>query len=418
MPNPVPHRYMFKDGRVTWKVRYRFDGLQCQETFGTQREAEAFCSDIRTRDVHYALRVLDAGRRHGADALTLDQLAAKFFTWKAGDPDVRSDRTVADYRRDYRNWISPTLGQVPADALDEAMIQEWVDAMVAGTLGRKPASPKSIADRHMILHGIYSWALAPARRLVGHNPTTSTRLPKRRKTPAKGLRPAEWAALYPALAQIDPDAADLAEFMLATGWRVSEAGAVSAFEVEDLCSCYGGACGCPLYVTMGRVIRRNAAGEHVIVEDAKSEAGNRRVRLDPDAAAMVRRRLEKVPDNGLVFTTRLGNQWHYSNFLNRYWNPAVKAAGLSRRPTPHWLRHTSVVWLEQTGQVSLPELQRRIGHEHIGTTIDVYGRMIDDVSPAALEAFAAMRRPTRPAAPRRSGQLVVGEASALPASTA
>lgn len=40
---------------------------------------------------------------------------------------------------------------------------------------------------------------------------------------------------------------------------------------------------------------------------------------------------------------------------------------------------------------SLPELQSRIGHESIKTTIDVYGRMLTDVSPTALKGFAAMR---------------------------
>jgi integrase len=383
---PVPHEYRWASGRITWKVRFRFRGEQCQETFDTEKAALAFCSDIATRDVHYALRVLETERE--ADALSVDDLAGQFLTWKASDPDVRSDRTVADYRRDYRNWVGPTFGRLPASVVDEKMVQEWVDAMSAGTLGRKPASPKSIADRHMILHGMYAWGMAPARKLVNHNPCTATRLPKRRKAPPKGLRPAEWHALYAALAQIDQDAADFAEFMLATSWRVSEAAALSAYDVEDD--------GITVHVHMGRVLRRNAAGQHVIVEDAKSEAGLRRARLDPQAADMVRRRLDRVHGDGLVFTTQLGNQWHYSNFLNRFWNPAVKAAGLSRKPTPHWLRHTAVFWLVAGKQTSLAEIQRRVGHENISTTIGVYGRMVDDISDDALDAFAAMRRPVNP----------------------
>lgn len=395
---------------MTWRVRFRFRHEQTTETFNDWREAQTFCDDIKNRGVLGALRLLEI--KQDENALTVDQLAQRWLTWKANDSDVRSDRTVADYRRDYNNWVEPTFGSLPAAVVDEAMVQEWVDAMGAGTLGRGKLEPKSIADRHMILHSMYAWGLAPTRRLVEHNPCTSSRLPKRRKKQPKGMRPAEWQALYAALAQIDADAADLAEFLLATGWRVSEAGAVGAFEVEDYCDHDVEGCrSCPMFVTMGRVIRRNAAGEHVIVEDAKSEAGNRRIGLDPDAAAMVRRRLAKVHGNGLVFTTRLGNQWHHPNFLNRYWNPAVKAAGLERAPTPHWLRHTSVAWLGRTGKVSLPELQRRIGHENIGTTIDVYGRMIEDVSPEALEAFAAMRRATPPRA------LDAGEPDALPPHT-
>lgn len=146
---------------------------------------------------------------------------------------------------------------------------------------------------------------------------------------------------------------------------------------------------------MGRVVRRNAAGQHLIVEDAKTDAAVRRIRLDTEVATMVRARIGNRA-GGLVFTTSNGNQWHYSNFVNRAWRPAVKAAGLSRRPTPHWLRHTHVYWMAVGGRTSLPELQRRIGHESIQTTINVYGRMIEDVSGEALEAFVVMRKGTMP----------------------
>jgi integrase len=237
-------------------------------------------------------------------------------------------------------------------------------------------------DRHIILHSIYGYALAPSRRLVEHNPCTETELPKRRKGAIKGLKPPEWAALHAALTVIDRDAADLAEMLLVTGWRWSEVAALSAYDVwtQDGLT----------YVTVTHVIRRNAAGQHVRVEDAKSDAAQRRIVIDPEAAAMVNRRLQNVTGDGLVFTTATGHQWRYSNFRDRAWTPAVKAANLTRKPSPHWLRHTSVVWLAMSG-ASMPELQSRIGHESIQTTINVYGRMLTDVAPKALADFAAMR---------------------------
>ncbi len=381
MPRPAP--YHTKSGAVTYRVRFRIGTRQLCETFDTKREADRFCASIYAHGSRVALNLLLA-EAELKDSPTVAELAEQWLTWKESDPNIRSDRTVADYRRDYENWIRPTFGDLPAIAVDERRVQDWVDAMVAGRLNGKRLEPKSVADRHFILHSIYLWAMAPSRRLIQHDPCTATQLPKRRKKAPKGLRPAEWAALYPALQQIDPDGADLALFLLATGWRISEAAALSAYDVEDD--------GRTVHITMGRVVRRNAAGQHVIVEDAKSEAGLRRIELDPEAAAMIRRRMQKVIGDGLVLTTRAGGQWHYANFLNRAWKPAVKAANLGRRPTPHWLRHTSVAWLVMTGKVSLPEIQRRIGHESIDTTINVYGRMIDDVSPEALAAFAALRQ--------------------------
>lgn len=375
---PTPHKYVAKDGTATYRVRFRLGAKQCSETFDTLKSARAFCSDVDTRDARYALRVLHDIEREATGSI--ETIAQAFFVWKA--TRVRSDRTVADYRRDYANWIRPTFGARMAGNVDESDVQAWVDVMTTGGKDHKPLSAKSVVDRHALLHGIFAYAIAPSRRLVEANPCIGTELPKRRKHPPKGLKPAEWAALYAALQLIDSDAADLALFLLVTGWRWSEGAALSAYDVW--------AEGAITYVTVSHVIRRNAAGQHLVVEDTKSDAGQRRIAIDPAAAAMVARRLEHVQGDTLVFTTGTGAQWHYANFRNRAWVPAVAAANLSRNPSPHWLRHTSVVWLAMSG-ASLPELQSRIGHESITTTIDVYGSMLTDVSPSSLAAFAAMR---------------------------
>ena len=150
----------------------------------------------------------------------------------------------------------------------------------------RPLGANTVGDRHALLHSIYAYAVAPSRKLAAHNPCVGTDLPKRHKQPPKALMPAEWQALYAALRQIDPHAADLCLFLLASGWRWSEAAALSITEVEDF--------GDDLYVTMGHVVRRNAHNEFTIVEDAKSTAGLRRTRLDLGAAAMVRRRVEQA----------------------------------------------------------------------------------------------------------------------------
>jgi integrase len=374
----TPRKYVALNGKVTWRVRFRLDSRHCSETFDKSKEATAFCSDLNTRDAKYALKVLHENEK--ATTSKLDVIAEAFFDWK--ETKVRSDRTVMDYRRDYKNWISPTFGQRLAGNIDESDVQVWVDSMVKGNKERKALSPKSVMDRHALLHSIFAYAMAPSRRLLDSNPCIGTDLPKRRKGQPKGLKPAEWMALYSALATIDQDAADLADFMLATGWRWSEAAALSAYDVWVEKN--------TMYVTVTHVIRRNAAGQQLIVEDTKSEAGQRRIAIDAQAAAMVTRRLDRINGDGLVFTNASGSQWHYSNFRNRAWAPAAKVAKLSRNPSPHWLRHTHVAWMAMNG-ASLPELQSRIGHESIKTTIDVYGKSLTDVSPTALSGFAAMR---------------------------
>jgi site-specific recombinase XerD len=383
---PKPTKYVARDGAVTYKVRFRLGGRrgkQCQETFDTLREAKAFCSDINTRDASYALRVLHQSEAERTDAL--DKIAEDFFEWKA--TRVRSDRTVADYRRDYTNWIAPTFGTRWAGSIVEADVQAWVDTMGAAL------SPKSVRDRHALLHGIYKWAMHPQRHRVDHNPCEGTDLPHKQKGMPKGLQPMEWEALYAALRQIDPDAADVAEAMLATGWRWSEVTGMAAWQVQDMGAHTG------LWVSMEQVARRDSKGRTVLVAEGKGQASVRRVRVDDAAAAMFRRRVVGKAPADLVFTTGIspqnglgGSQWNYSNFRHRAWDKAVTVANLGRKPSPHWLRHTHVVWMAMTG-ASLPELQARIGHASITTTIDVYGRMLTDVKPEALEGFAAMRAP-------------------------
>ena len=381
--SPVPKRAPRANGPDRWKVRFRLaNGTNTSETFDTRDEAAEFCRDIDDVGTDAAVR-LRSEAAPTAGAMRMDAVAEDFFTWKAAR--VRSDRTIADYRRDYRNWIKPTFGRKRPSSITDRDVQAWIDAMHGAN---PPAAPKSIADRHALLHAILERAIRLGQATT--NPCVGTDLPKKQKGLPKGLRPAEWEALHAALVTIEPEAADVAEALLVTGWRWSELTALAVGQVEDT--------GSEMYVSMDRVVRRNAAGQNVIVEEGKGQASVRRVQIDPDAMPMFRRHLIGKAPGDLVFTTPIspqngkgGTAWRHGNYVTRYWNPAVEAANLSRRPTVHWLRHTHVVWMVMGG-ASLAELQNRIGHASITTTMNVYGRMLTDVSPAALGNFAKMRR--------------------------
>ena len=379
MPKPIP--YTSKSGVTTWRVRFRDRGRSSSLTFTSEAAARVFCHDIEGRGLAAALDMQDT---YATDEPTLDEVAEQFFDWKA--TRVRSARTITDYRRDYERWIAPTLGFRRAGRITQAEVQGWVDAMHAGTLrpGRdgkpRPAAAKSIADRHALLAAIYAWASSPTRGLVAETPTAGTDLPRAARSAPKGLRPAQWQALASALRQISPDAADLAAFLIGSGWRWSEAVALTTFGVEDD--------GAVMHVTVSQVARRGEGGVE-LVADAKSAAGLRRVRLDAGTAGVVRRRVAGAGRGGLVFTN-VGRPWSYSTFMERCWRPAREVAGIGSEVTPHWLRHTHVALMVMAG-AKLPELQARIGHASITTTIGVYGRMVTDVDGSALEGFAGLR---------------------------
>jgi site-specific recombinase XerD len=382
-------------GETTFAVLYRLDGKQSSMTFETAKAASRFKALC---DVLGPARALAEQGAAATDEPTLDDLAAKFFDWKR--PQVRSDRTVADYERDYANWIKPTLGHRRAASIDEGDVQALVDQMrVAGL------SPKSIADRHMVLHSIFKWASARTRRLVPENPCLETELPARQKSAPKGATPAEWTALHAAALKVDPAAADLLLFLVSTGWRWSEATALTGLNVEE----YDQDGREEMYVSVTQVWRRNAGHQLVIVEDAKSSAGLRRIKVPGQAAGMIRRRLVGRAPEDLIFTNSAGRKWYQTNFNNRTWPKILAASGITRPVTPHWLRHTHVALLNRTGKTGMAEIQRRLGHESITTTIDVYGRMIDDISTEALDALDALLTDQPAAGQVVSGEVVVGE---------
>lgn len=368
MPKPAP--YTATDGTTTWRVRFRHRGRQTSETFATKAEAERFCRTLDDHGADAAVRLREG--EQPSDEPHLRELADLWLDAKARD--VRSDRTVADYRAAIERHLTPAFGDTPADLVASHDVQRWIDRMHAAG-----ASPKSLRDRHAILHAIYRWARQ--RGYTQADPCETTRLPKRRPQPPKALTRNEWVRLLPAIRERSDDAADLAHFLVATGTRWSEATALTGSDVED---------GATMHVVILHVQRRGADGKITRTADTKSAAGARRIAVDPATAELVRARLPRDP-SALVFTTSRGNMWRYSNFRERFWRPAVDAVGLaSRAPTVHWLRHTHATWLLQAGVATLQDIQRRLGHASITTTVDTYGRLLSDVRPEALDAFSQM----------------------------
>lgn len=412
-PNPKPIPYVAKDGTRTWRIRYRLGtgptAINTSETFDSKRDALDFAADIRDFGAADAVRRLNERDRPlnvDTGGPTLDSILDDFLAWKA--PRVRSTRTIEEYRNRYAS-IGATLGSIPLRELTDADVQRWVDGMVAGDISPRkigtgaaqtfrPLSAKSITDRHGLLHSMLAFAARPPRSYMAHDPCAHTDLPKRHKKPPRGLRPGEWRAMYAALQQIDPDAADLAAIIYATGARFAEACALSTFDVEDD--------GRHVTLTIGAVIRREAHGVLVRVEDTKSRAGFRRIRIDTGASDLVRRRLAGAKPGGLLFTTKNGAMWRPSHFRSRAWLPAVELANLATIPTPHGIRHAHVAATLRAG-ATLEQVRVRLGHESITTTLGTYGSYVEDMTDDSLERFAAERDglPTLPAGPIISGEL-------------
>lgn len=364
--------------RVEWRTGGTRTGAWDSETFSVKKHrgqmaaqaaAKRFRAEIELNG-HRRLPEAKAKAKPGTPGrYTVSQLVSDYIDDRA--KRVRSDRTISDYRRAAELWIDDTIGRTAADALTQEDVQEWVDGI--------PRTPKTVANFHGILSAAYKWGQRKGK--VSADPCSATDLPHRTKGTPRGLRSGEWAILHQAAADTSQDAADLLLFLVGTGWRWSEATALQVLACElDRAE---------PYVEVARVWRRQADGTHALVEDAKSEAGVRRVRLSPMLAQMLQRRVTGKALGDFVFPGTRGGHLRYENFHTRAWKPIVDLAqqrGLKVRPTIHWLRHTQVHLAIDAG-ASLPAIQRRIGHESISTTIDVYGRLIDDVGTDVLEGI-------------------------------
>ncbi|MBO9523900.1 MAG: site-specific integrase [Nocardioidaceae bacterium] len=353
-----------KTAEPTWSVLYRHGNKQASKTFDNPSDARDLKVLIDQFGADEAFRM--RAERAAPQGITVRDLAERWLEYKKRD---LTPRAAADYRRDYYNWLDPFFGHRAAAYITEADVQTWVDRDLSRRLGAK-----SVGDKHAILHGMFKWASARTRGIVPHNPCKETELPKKVKTSVKGLTMAEWLALREAFYQVNEDAADLALFLASTGWRIGEATALMVRNVEDEGR---------MYVDVSHVNRKGSG----VVAGAKSEAGFRRIDVSAECARMLRRRLIGLGPNDYVFTNSASptGLWEPSTFRRRYWAKAVRLAGLGdRKPTPHWLRHTHVM-LCHTAGMSLPEIQRRIGHEHISTTIDVYGRKLGEAAPEVMD---------------------------------
>ena len=396
---PTPQKYVSKSGAITWRVRFRDAGTGASETFHTKKQANDFIKLVAAMGGTRARAIMNEVEASDVMRHTVAEVADLWFAWKSarrsdGTPKhVGAPYTLTRYEQLIRLQIKPHLGDKPINLVSTTDIQEWVDLL------HDDLAAKTVNDAHAILHTIFKWANHSAQGLAIVDPCTETDLPAKTKNRAKGLRPDEWQILYTAAKQVDADAADMLLFLVSSGWRWSEAVAIRAMDVDD----YGTD---GLWVNMGRVIRRDG-NTFSFVNDAKTEAGIRRIKMSAEAAAMIRRRRAGLDPETLVFTNAHGRAWGYAGFHSRYWTASTLSTdtertrkriltvaqemGLERAPELelHMLRHTHAVLMLLSGE-SMAAVQKRLGHEDINTTVGTYGSLVGDVSDSALDMLDAV----------------------------
>ncbi|MGH8859759.1 MAG: site-specific integrase, partial [Jatrophihabitantaceae bacterium] len=109
----------------------------------------------------------------------------------------------------------------------------------------------------------------------------------------------------------------------------------------------------------------------------KTPKSKRTIEVSAEVASALARAVDGRAADDFVFVSPTGLPIHRADFHERVWTPLMGVVG-ARGLTPfriHDLRHTHVSWLI-AGGLPLPNIQARLGHESITTTIDTYGHLM------------------------------------------
>ena len=344
-----------------YKVRYRYGGKETSQTFDRHADAKRFRDLLSVLAPQQALDQMYEETQQAA-VPTLDKIAADLIEHLTGvEPGTRLTYT----RLWGRTW-GPLIGSLPANRLTRDDVARAVNTL-ADTY-----SAKSLKNQRGLLAAVCERAVE--HRYLSVNPTKRMRLPRAREVEQVEMRiltPAEFDVL---LSGIRPHYRPFVRFLAGTGARWGEAVALTVGDVTlpD--------------VRIRRALKWSPDNKRV-VGTTKTRRGNRTVRLPAEVAADVEWLADGRRGTDLLFTAPKGGPIQHRTFWSDIWLPA--AGVLEPRPRIHDLRHTHAAWMLAHG-VPPHIVARRLGHESIKTTVDVYGGLLPDAQAAAVAAVDAV----------------------------
>ncbi len=99
---------------------------------------------------------------------------------------------------------------------------------------------------------------------------------------------------------------------------------------------------------------------------------------------------DKYHDNDFVFARPSGYPEVMKKVEQRM-KRLLKIAKIDKQVTPHSLRHTHTSLLVESG-VGIKEIQQRLGHTDIKTTMDIYAHMTKKLEEKASQKFSELMR--------------------------
>lgn len=348
------------------------------------------------------------GGTRGAEAPpTLAEFARTWVEQRRTVGEVQPD-TITDQHRILIRHVLPWLGQTPVDAVTRDTVQGWVAWLVTQPARRGgKLDADTVRHAHAVLHSLLGAAVPrwlpanPAARIPGQRKGTG--LPKATPHEPVFLTAVEIDLI---LANCSPAIRDLVLVAVLTGLRRGE---LLALRVEDVT-----VAGPRKVVRVRQALKRDGS-----FGPPKSRRSRRDVPISGTVAEALAPHLEGRAGHLPVFVSPRGHRWHPENLSRRHWARAVAAARrcpehpppqpekplrgprrklrpdevstcdcpgrLHRVPRFHDLRHTHASLCIEAGWRET-RVSRRLGHETISTTVDLYGHLWDGEADDRLDA--------------------------------
>ncbi|WP_030387089.1 tyrosine-type recombinase/integrase [Streptomyces sp. NRRL S-241] len=314
------------------------------------------------------------------------------------------ERYRRDCLRDLDTYIFPTFGECDVRStkhFSSDTIDAWLRKMEQTKIWRgaekKNLSPKTIRNFHGLLSSVLERAVLAEPPLRDRNPCRISSLPRvddEIDDEMCFLTPQEVKGLKRCFSVRQDQL--LVSVAYGTGLRFGELTALTPRDITDRDTSKP-------KLRVQRAWKRDEEGAYFL-GPPKTKKARRTIRISRSVLeALDELGLYELGAGDLLFTGANGTRLHYSTFGDR-WAKAVRLAReagvftADKSPTPHDLRHSHVAALISKGH-GLPYVQRRIGHQSIQTTNDVYGHLLpeadDDAMETIEESLAGGRRPLR-----------------------
>lgn len=364
-----------------WRLLYR----QSDGTLTTRRGFETRAAAVAARAA--AIDAVRRGQLKVVSPATFAECWSKFLELKR--PYVTAG-TLQDYDTHGRKRLLPWFGELPIAAIDEDRVRDWLDEMLE-LVADGELSPKTVNNARTCLSMTLGEAVR--RGQLAHNACRQVPgLPEERRE-LDYLRLDEIERYLEACGDFYRP---LAEFLIGTGARISEALAVRWPDAEletgiVRISRQRARTTLATVATKGKRFRSVQIGPRLVATLQQLRNQRAATRRDdggwlflcpPPLRGRYSRRTQPVPPN-----RRTAHDWHE-------W--ALEDAGLRDMPL-HALRHTAATAWLATGH-PLIFVQRQLGHRSITTTEEHYGHLESSfvrsaaAQTEALIASAALRQ--------------------------